>query len=65
MNIERRIEKAEEQMGTGREPVVHEIVHFGGGPLQPEEKRGSVIVRHLSYERVSGDVWKGAAADEP
>jgi hypothetical protein len=52
-SIERRIERAEKSAGVKEEePVVHEIVHFGGGPLRPEERRGNVIVRHVAYESV-------------
>jgi hypothetical protein len=57
MSIEQRVEKVERKLGIEDEPVVVEIVHFGG-PLPPEERRGNVIVRHLAYQGL-----KGAAND--
>jgi len=62
-SIEQRIERAEERLGTAREPVVHEIVHFGGS-LPPDEQRGNVIVRHVAYESVRARL-EGAQHGQP
>ncbi len=52
MNIERRIQKAEERLGVDDPPAVMQIVLFGGGLLPPDERRGNVIVRHVFYESI-------------
>jgi len=59
MNIERRIKKAEQRLGVDQEPVLHQIINFGDGPLPPEEKRGNVIVRHVHYSDIRDDVAHG------
>jgi hypothetical protein len=59
MNIERRIEKAEQRLCVDQEPVVHLIVNFGNGSLPPGEKRGNVIVRHVHYSDICDDVGRG------
>lgn len=51
-SIERRIERAEETLGMSQEPIVYHLVHFGDSPLPPEERRGNVIVRHVTYESI-------------
>ncbi len=51
-SIKRRIEKAERQMGTDQGPLVIQVVDFSGGPLPPEEKRGNIITRYVSYESI-------------
>jgi len=42
------------------EPIIHEIVHFGGD-LPPDEQRGNVTMRHVAYEnvraRLEGRAW--------
>lgn len=60
MNVERRIEKAEARLNLAREPVVCQIVRFGGGPLPADEQRGNVLVRHVRYE----DIEKAQKAGE-
>ena len=57
-SIERRIEQAEQALSMGQEPSIHRIVHFGGGPLPPEERRGSSIVRHVDYESIQEQMEK-------
>ena len=49
--ITKRVKRAEEWLNLDREPVIHEIVHFGG-TLPPEQRRGNVIIQHVSYESV-------------
>jgi len=59
MNIERRIKKAEQKLGVDREPVLHQIINFGDGPLPPDEKRGNIIVRHVHYSEIrDGDIHR-------
>lgn len=50
--ITKRVEQAEERLNLDRAPVIVRVVDFGGGPLPPEERRGNVIIRHVSYESV-------------
>lgn len=54
MSIERRIRKAEEALSVGQEPIVVKVVWFGGEPVPPEQRRDSLIVRHVAYEAVQG-----------
>ena len=51
-SIERRIERAEETLGMGQEPVVVNIVWFGGEPVPPERRDGNFIIRHIPYETI-------------
>jgi len=59
-NLERRIERAEQALSMDVEPIIHEIVHFGGD-LPPDEQRGNVTMRHVAYEnvraRLEGRAW--------
>lgn len=48
MSIEHRIRKAEEKLNMTDEPIVCEIVMFGGGPLPPERREGNRITRFIS-----------------
>lgn len=54
MSIERRIRKAEEALRMGREPIVVNVVWFGGETIPAEQRRDSLIVRHVAYEAVQG-----------
>ena len=58
--IARRIERAEKTLSMEQEPVVCGIIHFGGGPLPPEERRGNVVVRHVAYETIQARREGGA-----
>jgi hypothetical protein len=50
MDIARRVKKAEERLGVGKEPVVVGIVFFGDGPLPPDPPAtGNVRIRHVRY----------------
>ena len=51
-SIERRIERAEETLGMGQEPVVVNIGWFGGEPIPPERRDGNFVVRHVAYESI-------------
>ena len=59
MNIERRIKKAEQRLCVEQEPVIHQIVIFGDGPLPPEERRGNAIVRYVHYSDICSDIVPG------
>ena len=56
-NITKRIERVEERlsMDRGREPIVHEIVCFGNGPLPPDERRAGAIVQYVRYTDLFAD----------
>ena len=60
MRIERRIEKAEAALNLSGEPVVHQIVLFGDGPLPPERRDGNTIVQYVRFE----DMEKARRAGE-
>jgi hypothetical protein len=49
-NMERRIERAEEALGMGQEPITINVVWFGGKPLPPERRDGNFITRYVAYE---------------
>ena len=51
-NIKGRIEKAEQALGVGQEPIIVNIVWFGGEPIPPEERRDNFITRYVAYESV-------------
>lgn len=62
-SIERRIERAEEQLGLDQEPIITRIVLFGG-PIPPQERRGNVIVRYVTYESIRPQ-QEGGTTHEP
>ena len=47
---EARVKKVEEQLNVGKEPIVCQIVMFGGGPLPPEQVDGNRVTKFISYE---------------
>jgi hypothetical protein len=59
-SIERRIERAEQALSVGQEPIIHRIIYFGGGPLPPEEQRGNVTIRHVAYESIREQMEKAS-----
>jgi hypothetical protein len=48
--IERRVERAEQALSVGQEPLTVNVVWFGGEPVPPEERRGIITVRYVAYE---------------
>jgi hypothetical protein len=64
MNIEHRIERAETALSIGQEPIIIEVVWFGGGPLPPEEHRGNIITRHVAFESVRGRLKREGSHDD-
>ena len=64
MSISGRVAKAERQVGAGREPVVVNIVNFGGKPLPAEEQRGNIIIRHVAYESIEARREGGAGHED-
>ncbi len=64
-SIERRIEQAEQALGMGQEPIVINVVWFGGEPVPPEERRDNIIVRYVAYESVQKRLEGGAGHEQP
>ena len=62
-SIERRIERAEEALGMGQEPITVNIVWFGGEPVPPDERRDNTIVHHVRYEAIRKQLEEGAARE--
>jgi len=58
-NIRRRIEKAEEAVGMGREPMIVNIAWFGDRPIPPERRCEDRIIRYIAYTDVYGDLAEG------
>ena len=56
--LQRRIERAEEALGIGQEPMVVNITWFGDGPVPPEQQREDRILRYVAYTDVYGDLAK-------
>jgi len=63
-SIERRIEQAEQALGMGQEPVVVNIVWFGGKPVPPERRDGNFVVRHIAYKSVQKRQDGGAGHED-
>ena len=57
--LQRRIERAEEALGIGQEPMVVNITWFGDGPAPPEQQRDDLILRYVAYTDVYGDLAEG------
>jgi len=64
MNIERRIERAEQTLSMNGEPIIVNVVDFSGGPLPPEERRGNLVIRHVAYESIRERLEGGAGREQ-
>ena len=64
-SIERRIEQAEQALSVGQEPVVVNVVWFGGEPVPLEERRDNFIIRHIPYESIRERLEGGAGHEQP
>lgn len=62
-NIARRIERAEERLGLDQEPIIVDLVWFGGEPVPPEQRRDNVILRYVAYETVQRQREGGAGRE--
>jgi len=54
--IKHRIEQVEKSIGIDQQPIIHEIVFFGGGPLPPDEKPGNITIKHAHYESMQAEL---------
>jgi len=52
MNIARRIRKGEQKLNMYPELVVLNVVHFGDGPIAPDQRTGNILVCNIPYVQV-------------
>ena len=57
--LQRRIERAEEALGMGQEPMIVNITWFGNGPVPPEQRCEDRILRYVAYTDVYDDLAEG------